>query len=209
MVQKNPDARRGRPRKFDEQEVLGLARDAFWQAGYQATSVEILSEATGLNRPSLYGAFGDKRALFLQVLETYRTANLEGARQMLEAAPTLHEGLRAVFEAAIGIYAGGPVGGRGCLVLGTVPSEALSDEAARAELAAMTSGLDALFAQRFRRALAEGDAVGVPDPKEAGRLATSTLHSLSVRARGGEKRAALVVLAKASAELLAPSKPAS
>jgi len=208
VVQKDSDARRGRPRKFDEQEVLGLARDAFWQSGYQATSVEMLSAATGLNRPSLYGAFGDKRALFVQLLKDYRAANLRGAAQVLDTAPTLREGLRAVYEAAIGIYVSGPAGGRGCFVLGTAPSEALSDDGAREELAGITAGLDAVFEARFRRAAAEGEALGLPGSREAGRLATAMLHSLSVRARGGEKRTALLALASAMIDLLAPAQPA-
>jgi AcrR family transcriptional regulator len=48
------------------------ARDAFWAAGYQATSLDRLSEAAGLKRPSLYGAFGDKQALYVALLRTYR-----------------------------------------------------------------------------------------------------------------------------------------
>lgn len=207
MVQKSDSSRRGRPRKFDEHEVLVLARNAFWQSGYQATSMDILTEATGLNRPSLYGAFGDKHALFVRLMEEYRTANLAAAKQLLDAETSLRDALRATFKAAIGVYAGQNKAGRGCFVLGTAPSEALTDVAIRAQLAAITAGLDDLFEKRFHRALAEGDAVRVPDPKAAAQLTTAALHSLSVRARAGEQRQALLAMAMSFIALLAPQEP--
>src|SRR5678816_734398 len=67
MVQKE-ERRRGRPRSFDEGEVLEKARAVFWDLGYSATSLDDIVRATGLNRPSLYGAFGDKHALYIAAL---------------------------------------------------------------------------------------------------------------------------------------------
>src|SRR5271165_2455891 len=79
MVQKTVRAtpspaprRRGRPRAFEPETTLTRAMDVFWQDGFAATSLDDLSAATGLNRPSLYGAFGDKRALYLQAYRQYR-----------------------------------------------------------------------------------------------------------------------------------------
>jgi AcrR family transcriptional regulator len=66
MVQKQPPLRpRGRPRAYDPDVALAQAMDTFWHAGYAGTSLDDLSAATGMNRPSLYAAFGDKRALYL------------------------------------------------------------------------------------------------------------------------------------------------
>ncbi len=64
--------RRGRPRAFEPETALIQAMDVFWQDGFAGTSLDALSAATGLNRPSLYGAFGDKRALYLQAYRQYR-----------------------------------------------------------------------------------------------------------------------------------------
>jgi TetR/AcrR family transcriptional repressor of nem operon len=61
-----------RPRKFLEEDVIAAARDQFWSAGYAGTSLDDLTEATGLGRGSLYGAFGDKHELFLRALDDYR-----------------------------------------------------------------------------------------------------------------------------------------
>ena len=71
MVQKNSAApARGRPRSFDTDDVLARVRDTFWKYGYAGTSMDQLSAATGLHKPSLYGAFGDKKALYLAALDT-------------------------------------------------------------------------------------------------------------------------------------------
>ena len=68
MVQKER-RRRGRPRAYDPEQALAQATAAFWDAGFSATSLDDLSAATGMNRPSLYGALGDKRALYLKTIE--------------------------------------------------------------------------------------------------------------------------------------------
>src|SRR6185369_14365832 len=81
MVQKS-ESRRGRPRAYDPEAALAQAMATFWDAGYAATSLDDLAAATGMNRPSLYGAFGDKRALYRQAIASYRA----NARQKLAAA---------------------------------------------------------------------------------------------------------------------------
>src|ERR1041384_4755004 len=64
--------RRGRPRAYEPEVALARALDVFWKEGFAATSLDDLSAATGMNRPSLYGAFGDKRALYIKSYRSYR-----------------------------------------------------------------------------------------------------------------------------------------
>lgn len=73
-----------RPRKFDERDVLVAVRQQFNETGYHGTSVDDLSRATGLSKGSLYGAFGDKEALFQRVFEEYCTSSEEGVAALLE-----------------------------------------------------------------------------------------------------------------------------
>lgn len=207
MVQKESDPSRGRPRSFDEKDVLRKLQDAFWEGGFEGTSLGDLTEATGLNRPSLYGAFGDKHAMYLQVLRSYRETMHAAAADTLEAAPTLRTGLERVFKAAIGIYTSGDEAARGCFVSSTSPAEAVRDGDVRRELAAMNDSLDAIFEHRIRRAQDEGEAcTGLP-PEDAARLATALLHSLSVRARGGASKRTLHALAESGVNVLAPAIP--
>ena len=72
-----------RPRGFDERQVLQAARDEFWSCGYAATSIDDVVAVTGLGKGSLYGAFGDKHALFLRVFDDYCTDAVNAARQSL------------------------------------------------------------------------------------------------------------------------------
>ena len=94
---------RGRPRSFDTEATLANATLAFWQRGYAATSMDDLSAATGLNRPSLYGAFGDKHALYLQALQLY-TGQSNKAIAAALAGRSLREGLMRVYELALQLY---------------------------------------------------------------------------------------------------------
>src|SRR5271163_5104237 len=64
--------RRGRPRAYQPEVALGKALDLFRKDGFAATSLDDLSAATGMNRPSLYGAFGDKRELYIKSYQRYR-----------------------------------------------------------------------------------------------------------------------------------------
>jgi TetR/AcrR family transcriptional repressor of nem operon len=72
-----------RPRTFDETDVIAAARDEFWSRGYAATSVDDLTSVTGLGKGSLYGAFGDKHALYLRALDDYIATALDGVRGQL------------------------------------------------------------------------------------------------------------------------------
>src|SRR5262245_64568862 len=67
-----PPKRRGRPRAYEPDVALAKALDLFRRDGFAATSLDDLSAATGMNRPSLYGAFGDKRELFIKSYQRYR-----------------------------------------------------------------------------------------------------------------------------------------
>ena len=86
MVQKMSDTpskpRRGRPREYDPDRALASATRVFWKNGYAATSLDELAAATGMNRPSLYAGFGDKRELYLETLKRYRERTRAGVAQL-------------------------------------------------------------------------------------------------------------------------------
>src|SRR5262245_9273391 len=77
MVQKQIKRTRGRPRAYDPEQALKQATNAFWQTGFSGTSLDDLSAATNMNRPSLYGAFGDKRAIYLTTIDHYVAKGFE------------------------------------------------------------------------------------------------------------------------------------
>jgi AcrR family transcriptional regulator len=184
MVQ-NEGARRprGRPRSFDEGEVLEKARGVFWDLGYAAASLDDIARATGLNRPSLYGAFGDKHALYLAALRRTCAQSVAAMTAMLEREGPLREVLTAFYAAAIRVYRAGDAGARGCFVIGTAVTEALDDADTRAILADYLADTDALFTARIKQAKAAGDYRG--KSRAGGAMASAALHTLAIRARAG------------------------
>src|SRR5688500_9046878 len=134
MVQ-NELRRRGRPRSFDPDAVLDKARAVFWNLGYAATSLDDLAVATGLNRPSLYAAFGDKHGLSLAALERSRVEATTALAAALTAEAPLRRLLGMILDRTVDIYRAGADGQRGCFLIGTAVTQAVDDPAARELLA--------------------------------------------------------------------------
>ena len=190
MVQK-PTRPRGRPRSYDPQVALDQARGAFWTTGYAATSLDDLSAATGLNRPSLYGAFGDKKAMYIKALETSRAETNAGLAAALAPEEHLRVALTRVYEASAAIYMRGDSGPRGCFLIGTAVTEAVDDPNIRNVLALALSEIDAAFEARILRAIQVGNLPGSSDAAGMARVATGVLNGMAVRARAGGDLATL------------------
>jgi AcrR family transcriptional regulator len=195
--------RRGRPREYDPEVALAQATDAFWRGGFAATSLDELSAATGMHRPSLYAAFGDKRALHLKALARYRADTWGRIVARLEAPAPLVETLARVFAEGLAVYLSGQEGPRGCFVVGAALTEALTDEEVRAEIAAGLADLDEAFEARFRAARDAGEIAADADPVALARMAAAILHTLSIRARAGDRQVVLAQTAAAGVQLLA------
>src|SRR5436190_14314887 len=193
MVQKE-EKRRGRPRSFDEGEVLEKARAVFWDLGYAATSLDDIARATGLNRPSLYGAFGDKHALYLAALRRTIGASLRAIEAGLAADGTMRQVLTGFYAAATRVYLAGDAGARGCFIVGTAVTEAVDDADVRALLNGYLADCDALFAARFARAQAAGDFPKAIAATAAAAMAAAAMHTLAIRARGGESEAQMTAV---------------
>lgn len=201
MTVQKPARPRGRPRSFDAGVTLAQATVAFWQRGYAATSLDDLSAATGLNRPSLYGAFGDKHALYLQALQLY-TEQSGAAIATALAGQSLRDGLLRVYELALQLYYPTGDAARGCLLIGTAATEAPRDETIRQQLVESLRGFNAAFEDRFRQAVAAGELPKSTDSAMRAQLASAVLHSLALRARAGEPRGDLAAFARASVEMV-------
>ena len=191
MIQKETKRPRGRPRAYDPDTALAQARDAFWQAGYSATSLESLGDATGMNRPSLYGAFGDKRALYLATLERYRQQSVAGIEQALDYELSIAQGLRRFYEGALSIYLPEHGPPRGCFLIGTATTEAVEDPQIRAKLGAALREFETLLEARLRHARKQGELDAKADTAALASIASAVLHTLAIRSRAGDSRATL------------------
>jgi len=198
MVQKKTSEpkRRGRPRAYDPAQALARAADTFWKAGYAGTSLDDLSEATGMNRPSLYAAFGDKRDLYLKTLEHYREESRALARAALAGDPPLRVFLKRFYDKALELYLDD--GPRGCYSIGTAATVAAVDDQVRAFLADSMRSTDSFLKHQIEKAKQRGEIAQEADPAALAYLASGTLHTLAVRARAGLPRKELDALADAA-----------
>ncbi|MFM0340473.1 TetR/AcrR family transcriptional regulator [Paraburkholderia fungorum] len=193
---------RGRPRAYDAEQALADARDVFWRGGYAGTSLDQLSAATGMNRPSLYSAFGDKHALYLTALVRYIEVGRLAMIDALGGDLPLPQALMRVYDGALTWYL--PAGGDplGCFMIGTAAVEAVDDPEVRAALAEGLRTYDKAFEKRLRLAQANGELHAHAEPALLAKIASSILHSLALRARAGDSRASLRATAMAGVALI-------
>ena len=187
---------RGRPRAFDPDAVLPRALETFLRHGYSGASIDALATAMGINKPSLYAAFGDKRQLFQRVIDERVVAISARFRRALDRGTSLETSVRELFYEAVDLYVEEQPG---CVVVSGAVTEALVDPA----IAETTRE----FFERTDRALATylGRFVDERAPTSAtalGRLANAVLHDIALRARVGESKAKLRVFARESAVVL-------
>jgi len=205
MVQKEPKRPRGRPRAYDPDRALVRATESFWRGGFAGTSLDDLSAATGMNRPSLYGAFGDKRDLYLAALDRYvEVARADMAEALSDDLP-LAAALGRVYSRALDLYFANPDAPLGCFLIGTAATEAARDATVRARLGSGLRELTRAFERRVRSARSKGELGPDADPRVLADLAGAVLHSLALRSRAGDSRASLEAFAREAVRFLCRS----
>lgn len=199
--------KRGRPRQFDPSVAIAAASRTFLEHGYSGTSVDTLSSAMEIAKPSLYGAFGDKRALFLEVLK--RRAKMVGERYAAAFArgETLEDAFRCVLEEAVDVSLGHEGGPPGCPIAAASSTEALLDPEIGAFARQFRVQSDKAVTGWIRRRAERGDAVG--GAERAARLMNAVVVDLALRARVGESRAKLREIARETARVLAVTAASS
>ena len=192
----------GRPRAYDPDAALDAALDVFWRAGFSGTSLDDLSAATGMNRPSIYAAFGDKHALYLQAIEHYREKMRIQMRAAFAAEMPLRETLLTVYARALDMYFANIKTPLGCFLLCAVVPDVTNDEKIRAVLADGLHLLDEAWRRRIQRAQDEGEIGKSLDADNLAKVAAGTLYYLSIRARAGDDRKKLEQVAETTVELI-------
>ena len=198
--------RRGRPRAYEPEIALGKALDLFRKDGFAATSLDDLSAATGMNRPSLYGAFGDKRELYIKSYQRYRQDARTAMQDIFRAPSPIRKRLERIYAIALDIYLSGESGPRGCFTVMTAASEAVSDPDIRAMVLEGFVELDKAFAACFRLAKAQGELPESADPAVLAQLASATIHTIAIRARAQVPRRELEAIVKGAIDVMVGAK---
>jgi AcrR family transcriptional regulator len=185
---------RGRPRAFDVERALDAALKVFWAKGYDGASLDDLTGAMGINRPSLYAAFGNKENLFRRALDRYGRGPAAHACAALQA-PTAREVAERMLTGTVALLTN-PRHPRGCLVV--QGALACGDDSAcvQRELAATREAGVVALRKRFARARREGDLPRAANPADLARYVATVAHGLSVEAASGATRAELTRVVK-------------
>jgi AcrR family transcriptional regulator len=174
---------RGRPREFDVEKALDAALRVFWHRGYEGASLPELTAAMGINRPSLYAAFGNKEELFRKALDRYAEGPVGYVRSAL-AEPTARAVAERLLKGTVEVLSD-PANPRGCLMVqgGLACGEAA--ESVRVELAARRTAAEMAIRERFKRARQEGELPASVDPTDLAAFVVTVIRGLSVQAAGG------------------------
>ncbi|WP_261568518.1 TetR/AcrR family transcriptional regulator [Frankia gtarii] len=172
-----------RPRKFDEQAVLTAARARFWRDGYAATSVQDLTDATGLGTQSLYGAFGNKHDLFIRILDDYCTDQYAGLEAAITADPSPWHGLTS----AVTFEDDGRLDlpPQGCLLANSAAALSTQDEQVRTRSYQIYSETLALFARQIAQAQQSGEIDTDIDPEQTARALIAVMQGIEFLHKSG------------------------
>ncbi|MEU5420785.1 TetR/AcrR family transcriptional regulator [Streptomyces sp. NPDC020799] len=191
-----------RPRMFDEERAVDAAMQAFWTAGYEATSTQDLCDATGLGRSSIYNTFKSKHDLFRRALLRYMDVRAEFQQALFGGDLPVREKFRALLESVVEEECGPPGAHRGCLVVNTA-----------VEFAGRDAGVARVLERDYRKrlelltaAVAEGQRAGDIDAaKDARALAhfvIAAIGGMRVSARAGVGRTALEGVARTTLDAI-------
>jgi AcrR family transcriptional regulator len=194
--------RRGRPRAYQPEIALGKALDLFRKDGFAATSLDDLSAATGMNRPSLYGAFGDKRELYIKSYQRYRADARAAMIDIFGDELPIRKRLEKIYAVALDIYLSGEAGPRGCFTVMTAASEAVADPDIRAMVLEGFVELDKAFASCFHLAREKGELPVTADPMALAQIASATIHTIAIRARARVPRKELEAIVKGAIDVM-------
>jgi AcrR family transcriptional regulator len=199
-----PKRARGRPRSFDREQALERAMEVFWGKGFEGASLSDLTDAMGINPPSLYAAFGDKEQLFIEAMERYQ-------RRAGESCPYCDEPTaRAAIEKLL-LYMAHELTSaehpRGCLMALAAATSNSASSRLKEALAAKRMASRARLKQRIERGMKEGD---VPAGTDAGALAdffSTIMSGMSMQAKDGVARKSLLATVKSAMAIFPAVEP--
>jgi AcrR family transcriptional regulator len=189
MKRKKSSARMGRPRSFDIDGALDRVLLVFWRKGFEGASLSNLTKAVGVNRPSLYAAFGDKEALFRKALDRYLDGPAAYAQEALKE-PTARAVVERLLRGAADLNAA-PHNPGGCLMVQGALACGEAADSIRQELNVCRAAGEAAIRRRLQHAKSEGDLPADTDPADLARYVATILHGMAVQAAGGASRGKL------------------
>ncbi len=179
-----------RTKQFDERQVLVSAMLVFWEKGYEGTSIQDLEAAMGLNRTSIYNAFGNKREIFGRVMGCYKESVMSALITAMDSTPDIREGIRRLLNGALDIHFDTDNPG-GCLMVLSVLESSQHDTRTQDSMAQAIHDLKDLLQARLTKAKRAGElSKGLDTGSTANTIAT-TMAGMMVMGKANFTRAAL------------------
>jgi AcrR family transcriptional regulator len=185
-----PSRPRGRPRGFDRDQALESAMRLFWSRGYEATSISDLTAAMHIMPPALYGAFGDKKRLFLEAVDRYQHGSGGSAHQALTHEPTAERAIRRLLLDAVTAYTK-PDHPKGCMVVISATNCTTQSDDIYEALAERRHATESAVRARIAAGHKAGELSDEADVDALTGVVTATLFGMSIKARDGVPRARL------------------
>ena len=186
MKQKKTARALGRPRSFETGKALDAAMKVFWCKGYEGASLSDLTKAMGINRPSLYAAFGDKESLFRKVLDRYDSGPAAYVREALNQ-PTARAVVERLMEGAADLATASD-NPRGCLFVQSALACGDKAKAIRNDLILRRDAGEKVVRLRLKRAQSEGDLPRDANPADLARYVVTVIQGIAVQAASGAAR---------------------
>jgi AcrR family transcriptional regulator len=181
---------RGRPRSFDRAQALAKAMEVFWERGYEGTSLTDLTDAMGIERPSLYSAFGSKEKLFREAIDLYNRTESPAAQRMLETAPTARQAISAMLHNYAENYTQ-PDKPPGCMIVLAALLGTPQNRKVRDHLASHRRQSHEALRRRIEDGIRAGDVPRGADATAIAGFYSTILEGLSIKARDGASRKTL------------------
>ncbi|MDR3426519.1 MULTISPECIES: TetR/AcrR family transcriptional regulator [Silvimonas] len=190
-------AERGRPRCFDREQALTKAMDVFWRNGYEGSSLAHLTEAMGINSPSLYATFGSKEALFKEAVDQYDLQEGAEIQAALESSPHVRTAISNMLQTSATCFSD-PDKPAGCMVLLAATNCTPENASVWQYMSERRKHSLDILQQRLARAVAEGDIPACADVEKMAAFYGSVRNGMSIQARDGASRALLQAIAEAA-----------
>ena len=181
----------GRPRNFDIDAALETATHVFWEKGYDGASMKDLTEAMGINSPSLYSVFGDKKGLYIQTIQRYMNNDSCAPMDAFESEADMEKAVRAFMKAALDNATQQPSGRLGCFMTNCVSTSVGTVEGSQELLREAIQSADNKLAARFDAEKEKGNLPETFPSMERARLMFDLRQGHVLRARAGISREAM------------------
>ena len=187
-----PSKSRGRPLGFNHEQALESALQVFWSRGYEGTSVMELADALGIQKPSMYAAFGNKEELFRKVVARYRAGPVAFIREAMNAGTARQVAAEFLTNAAE--FLTSKCNSRGCLIIQGALTCGKGSELIQQELIAHRKNVENLLTQRFEKAKEQGDLPPNVISSDLAKYLATIQQGMSVQATGGASKEELLAV---------------